>query len=299
MNRFRSVTIFHQAVSSPRPAQVGKPFVDRNVFNQIEDRTISDVEARTLRVALRDGRLTARLSLTNLAELVGEWKYDRKAVARRLQIARDLVGFHGLLKEADDLFGDVLRAYADGLSQPSPVLPEAERQQAVRVFGSAASGNLKYAGGLSQLVNDVRTQREKLKTSLAMSRERATQRLSSRAFRKSGFQDYWTRGAEEWAGIFADRFNLRESCESRGLAGLVRVRPMRLAVLWWMSLIFTHVARGRKPEIGDAYDFYHAILASTAEVFLTCDRRFAGHLSAVPTDGFRVVRSVPDLLAMC
>jgi len=275
-------------------------YFDTNIFNRIDDGEISGEEAAGLRAGLRDGRLTARLSLTNLEELVGRWDDDRNAVARKLRIARDFVGFHGVLKEADELLAESVRAYADGGAQPSPELPEGERRRMVHVFGDTANHSVRYAEQLSGIVKDVREQKEAVRASLMASYGHAEQALNPSALRRSGFENYWSGGAPaEWAGIFAARFGLREACDAHGLIGLVQVRPMRLAVLWWMSLIFTQVANARKPEIGDAYDFYPAILASTAEVSLTCDQRFAKHLSAVPTDGFRVARSVPDLLALC
>ena len=54
----------------------------------------------------------------------------------------------------------------------------------------------------------------------------------------------------------------------------------------------------RRPGRADGYDVWHAILASTTEVFLTLDRRLADHVERVPDIGVRVARSVGDLLAM-
>jgi hypothetical protein len=67
-----------------------------------------------------------------------------------------------------------------------------------------------------------------------------------------------------------------------------------------MALIFSQIVgdgnQSRKPQLGDAYDLWHAILASVAEMFVTYGERFAGLLRLVPIDGFHVFSSIPELL---
>jgi len=55
---------------------------------------------------------------------------------------------------------------------------------------------------------------------------------------------------------------------------------------------------GRRLRLGhDGYDCWHAILASTADVFVTFDRRLADHVERIPDVPVRVARSIKDLLA--
>ena len=110
------------------------------------------------------------------------------------------------------------------------------------------------------------------------------------------FKALWEAGAKDWARGLAARFHLAEACEIRGLDGLLNVRAVS-TVMAGMSLAYSQTVNARNPDIGDGYDQWHAILASTADVFLTGDGRLAEHLTRVPTDGFRVFRSVPELLA--
>jgi hypothetical protein len=67
-----------------------------------------------------------------------------------------------------------------------------------------------------------------------------------------------------------------------------------------MSLIFSQIvgegSQSRIPQRGDAYDLWHAILASVADAIVTYDERFAASLRRVPVDGFRIFSSVPELL---
>jgi hypothetical protein len=69
-----------------------------------------------------------------------------------------------------------------------------------------------------------------------------------------------------------------------------------------MSLIFSQIVgdgrQSRKPQSGDGYDLWHAVLASVADSFVTYDTRFAELLGRVPIDNFRVFSSIPELLAV-
>jgi len=54
--------------------------------------------------------------------------------------------------------------------------------------------------------------------------------------------------------------------------------------------------RGEVSKFSDAYDLWHAIQASAADVFVTRDDRFFGHLTRIPgVTGLRVVKSLPEV----
>jgi hypothetical protein len=64
---------------------------------------------------------------------------------------------------------------------------------------------------------------------------------------------------------------------------------VRLVVGMTMSLIYSQVFEGRLPKFSDAYDLWHGIQASAADVFVTRDDRFFGHLTRIP--GHRGLRA--------
>jgi hypothetical protein len=98
-----------------------------------------------------------------------------------------------------------------------------------------------------------------------------------------------------------------------GIVVTIRVRHVivssvpgsdRLCVGVVLSQIYAQVfgTRGqpdvRRPDRGDGYDVWHAILASTADVFVTLDGRLADHVERIPdVENLRVLRSVKALLA--
>ncbi len=96
--------------------------------------------------------------------------------------------------------------------------------------------------------------------------------------------------------MLADRAGVGDACRERGLAGLLDLRIVRVAVGAALSLVFSQVCEGFQPERNDGYDQWHAIQAAAADVFFTGDRSLAARVARVPIEGFRVVTSLRELL---
>ena len=118
------------------------------------------------------------------------------------------------------------------------------------------------------------------------------------------FEQFFDAGAEDLAEDFAKPLGCDAACRARGLGGLAPVPAVRLCVGVCQSQIYAQVVGTpgqpdvRRPDPADGYDVWHAILASTGQVFLTLDRRLAADVERVPDIGVRVARSAGDLLAM-
>jgi hypothetical protein len=89
-----------------------------------------------------------------------------------------------------------------------------------------------------------------------------------------------------------------DACRQRGLDGLLLIPSVRLIVGMTMSLIHAQIAAGRLPEIGDGYDLWHAIQASTAKVLVTNDDRFFDHMRRIPDTGLTVVKTLREALSL-
>ena len=159
---------------------------------------------------------------------------------------------------------------------------------------------------VSEIVRDVRSIKEKFRAKGTDARSRAFAKLDLKArdpeaVRAVTFSALWETGAVGRAEIFADELGLAAPCRERGLAGLLDVRPVRLAVGAVISIIHSQVigdgdGHSRQPALGDSYDLWHALLASAADVFVTRDGRLAKSLERIPIEDFRVVTSLRALL---
>ncbi len=65
--------------------------------------------------------------------------------------------------------------------------------------------------------------------------------------------------------------------------------PIALATGAPLSLAYSHDFEGRAPKSGDSRDLLHAVLAGSAEVFVTHDVELARVMKRVPIQNFKIV----------
>jgi len=222
---------------------------------------------------------------------------------KRLRLARDLVGFDGMLKQPRDLLAEAIRAYAVGAPPPSPLIERPLRLSLKSVLNKVIDGSTKFNRVMAEIVADTKAQKAEFMTGMAQGRARTlaelTQKFDPRTLRQAPFEGFWAKGAPDYAFDFAQYLGLGDACRERGLEGLLAIRTVRFVVGYTMSLIYSQVIQGRAPDFGDKYDLWHATLASTADVFVTGDAKVAEHLARIPgVEGFRVVKSLGELLAL-
>ncbi len=131
-------------------------YFDTNVYDHIEKGFISSDKVDSFREAVRQGEVLAHLSVADVEELLGQWETDRPSVVRKLQVARDLVGFDGILKQPADLLREAITAYASSAPLPSPMLPQRERQLLKDCLDRISVENGRLSREVSQIVADVR-----------------------------------------------------------------------------------------------------------------------------------------------
>jgi hypothetical protein len=92
----------------------------------------------------------------------------------------------------------------------------------------------------------------------------------------------------------ADDAGLLDRCRKRNMEGLLNILSVQLATIVTLSLMYAQLLnRGQqmaKPHAGDLADMRHAVIASSADVFVTNDERQFRRLSSVPTGKWRVIR---------
>jgi hypothetical protein len=277
-------------------------YFDTNVYDHIDKDDVPMTDLDALRSALANRKLVANLSIADVEELLGQWETNRPAAIRKLQLARDLVGFHQMLKQPSDLLADAFKAYAAGEAAASYLMPPNQRHVVVSSLHSVIQGDTKLDRVVSESLEKVRLMIKGFRQMMTESRAEVLAQwkiIVANLGRNPTFQEYWKAGAIDFAEGLIPPDSL-EGCRARGFDGLLEIRTVRLAVGALMSLIFSQIvgegSQSRTPQRGDAHDLWHAILASVAEVFVTYDERLAASLSRVPVDGFRVFSSIPELL---
>jgi hypothetical protein len=277
-------------------------YFDTNVYDHIEKGYVASADVDALRLALSRGDLIAHLSIVDVEEFLGQWKTNRTAAIRKLQIAHDIVGFDEILKQPRDLLEDGVRAYAEGNAAPSPIMPLDQQKVIEASLLRIVGGDTRLDPVVSDSLEKMRLMNDRFLRNMTDSRTEVLaewEEIVAKAGHNVTFEEYWAAGATGFAEDLVPADYVAACCV-RGFNRLLDVRAMRLCVGALMSLIFSQIVgdgtRSRQPKLGDAYDLWHAVQASVADVFVTYDKRFAGLLRRVPIDGFNVFSTIPELL---
>jgi len=204
----------------------------------------------------------------------------------QLQLILDLVDFDRFVRSQDELLRDATRSYAFGTSLPTPftVCDDSIR---LKLVGLTRGTTL--PPDVQHIVQEIRVAKEEFRLFLKESKERVLPLAGKFNGIKYPFEKYWESNKGWLAERFAEGAGVLDQCRNRGIDGLLDVKAVRLVVGTNLSLIYSHVLEGRGPKSGDSRDMLHALLASSAEIFVTHDREFSRILSRVPINNFQVV----------
>jgi len=277
-------------------------YLDANVYNDIERKAVPVDDVEATRAARNSGALIIRLGICDLEEsALAVWEKDLPLALRRLAIMRELAGFDNLLKQPSDVLDMAIRVYATGGLQPSPLLPPAQRLDIANRIAEGIGNPTAFAPVVKDIIRGIEEQKESTRRMLADGQERSLiqlkEKFGRRDLRKLSFEEFFEVAALGWAEDFARSLGLADACRERGLDKMLEVPTVRLTVGKVLSLIHALTVAERKPRGSDAYDVWHAIQASTADVFVTNDDRFHEHMTRIPgVTSVRTVKSLRELL---
>jgi len=278
-------------------------YLDANVYNDIERNAVPTEEVEATRAARKRGALVIQLGICNLEESAfAVWEKDLSLALRRLAVMRELAGFDNLLQQPSDVLDMAIRACAAGtLLQLPPLLPRAQRREIARRIREGIGNPAAFAPMVKKIVRGIEEQKENTRKVLAEGRDRTLAecraRFGPRGLRNVSFDEFFQIESAHWAEEFARPQGLVDACRARGLDALLKVPTVRLTVGMNLSLVHALTVAERVPQGSDAYDIWHAIQASTADVFVTNDQRFLDHMSRIPgVTSLRTVKSLRELL---
>jgi hypothetical protein len=282
-------------------------YCDTMMYDRIAKGETSREEVEAVVRAQTRGQLTVYPSVMDVEELLGQWKTRRPEALLRLRKMRDTVGFSRMLKQPSDLLKEAILAYADGREAPPVTFSSEDQARLSRGLHGILDGDDDAEELVPRILADVRAIKGDFPRWWCNARDRVHKEFNWWAIpvgerRRLNFAAFFASGAAGWAEDFAASLgaDVADACRARGVDGLLALRPVRLCIGASMALVFdTTFGDGvqlSEPKPGDAYDFWHAIAASAADIFVTDDRPFTRRLKQVPMDGFRVVGSLRELL---
>lgn len=263
-------------------------YFDTNVFDHLEQSIdVTTFDLFRIKRALRHGCVRLVLSYLNIEETLFIVHSQPKRAEARVRLVLELADKHLVARGHQETINNDIRAYAEGVPLRSPF------ESLTPWMESAILGFVVPVGSdiheLSNVVDETRHIKKEFQDFLVKGRTKLKPMADSIGARQYPFEDYWRNNSGWLAEGLAKRARALVKVKRRGVDGLLKVKSVALAVGANLSLLYSHHLENRTPASGDSRDVLHAIAASSADVFVTNDRRLATILSRIPVDGFRVM----------
>ena len=256
--------------------------------------------------ALSGHVIRSYFSPVNGDEILAQWASDPAGALQRLVIARDVVGFHNVLKQPSDLLRDEIIAYAKGLASPPKTMPRRLGEFFDRELRAVAKGGPNAGQLAAKVATDVTRLKDEDKKPMVNARAEVltAMRWAERAAEERivPFEKYLADFGPALVEAYADSLGVGEACRRRGIVGLLKRRAVEFLVGAQASWIYAMTVPSpggldtRQVDRNDGYDNWHALEASAADIFVTGDGRLATRLKSLNIPDFTVVASLRELL---
>jgi hypothetical protein len=263
-------------------------YFDTNIFDHLEQRNgVTEWDLYRIGRAIKLGYLRIVLSFLNIEETLFIVQSQPERADARVRLILELCDKHLVAIGQEEIMNNDIRAYAHGTPRVSPFMPlDPWIEFNVRSIAKP-SGNVVQE--LEGILLDTRQAKNAFLDFLIKGRAQVIPAADSIGAKGYPFENYWTNNAGWLAEGLAKRARAQAKVSQRGVDGLLKVKSVALAVGANLSLIYSHHFENRTPAPGDSRDILHAVVASTAEAFVTNDGRLETALARIPIDGFRVM----------
>ena len=264
-------------------------YFDTNIFDHLEQLNgVNEWDLFRVRRAVRHECIRVVLSYLNIEETLFIVPSQPKRAEARVKLIFELGDKHLVVRETKSILNDEIRAYSRGLPIVSP-FESLTCWMESELWSLAAPVGTRKKKDLDRLLKT--THRIKMEYQSFMNWARGETEIMSRTLvgGRYPFQAFLKDNSAWLAEGLAKRAKALLKVRRQGIQGLLELKSVALAVGANFSLIYSHQFEGRTPASGDSRDVLHSVAASSADVFVTNDRKLATILSRIPVQGFRVM----------
>jgi hypothetical protein len=265
-------------------------YFDTLVFDQIYGKVgCTGADIANLRKTIYGRGLSIRLSLHTLAEILLARRARPQALAAQIKLTLSLANFRTLIKPADQLLTDDLRAYAARGEADRPFLRgELQNTAAEGIAALIETDGEDFDEDFVSALEEARRRKERFDAILA-----GTRAIVESDGAAGSFERDWQQNAMRVAERLADAADALDACRQRGIEGALQIRSVRMAV----ALALGNASAANANPQSAALASHHAVsAAAVADTFVSGDAHLRELLMRTPLDGFGV-RSLPDFLA--
>ncbi|WHZ17713.1 MAG: hypothetical protein OJF52_004566 [Nitrospira sp.] len=263
-------------------------YFDTNVFDHLEQcNGVTTWDLFRIQRAIKHGCMRLVLSYLNIEETLFIVSSQPKRADARIRLILELADKRLFVLGQEMIMNNDIRAYAGATQAPSPFMAmppwvEVEIRNLAKAVGH-------YSQKLESLIDETRQDKKVFQEFLIEGRAKLKPMADSIGGKQYPFANYWVSNSGWLVEGLARRVRVLGKVKKRGVDGLLKVKSVALAVGANLSLLYSHHMENCTPASGDSRDILHAVLASTADVFVTNDKRLEAVLARVPVDGFRVM----------
>ncbi len=264
-------------------------YLDTNVFDHLERRSSGVTEEDLFRFgrAVKLDHLRVVISFLAIEETLLFIPSNPQRADARVKLMLDLGDKRLFALGQEEIMNHDIQAYAHGTSVLSPFMMMDPRTEFhIRNYSKPAGG---YLTDLQDLIEDVRRDKMAFQSFLEKGKKKLKPMADAIGVKQYPFESYLVNNSWWLAESLAERAGVLPEAKQRGIDGLLKVKSIGVAVGAGLSLIYSHDFEGRAPKPGDSRDLLHAVVASTAEVFVTNDESLETILTRIPVDGFKVM----------
>ena len=271
-------------------------YFDRNVFAHICDLNcgINESDVAKIQRAVDSGAIIIPASYTVIEETVPLIHSSEEKYERHIQTVLNLIDKDRIIKPHQHLLRDDCLSYAYGESKTERTtgIPSNLRE----VLDLSINQD-----GLHALAEEIHAFYANIVANQQRDFDRLIEETKRRGFNGlHTFQELWEMASLtiiERAVNRLPRIPMR-LCKKRGLKAMLNIRSVRIYTLYYCWLAYSHWLKTDgtpgKMKASEAGDFYHAVCASAADIFVTQEHKdrpgsLPFILSLIPMSGFTVM----------
>lgn len=257
-------------------------YFDRNIFSTVRKQSAltNNNMLRIMETAVKENKINILFSHTLIEETLPTIAVSKTNLREELDIISKLVNTRKIVKYPKLLLTESVESYAYGKTIPKWVL---ETENEIQEFLETGKASFDLDAFLSTVNDD----KEQFTNDL----ERAFTSLRN-TYKMISFDELWKQLGLDTLKWLAERQNLLEMCEERGIEGLLEIKPLRLYAIYYVNLVYSKLfgEQGNPGKIisSERGDFFHAVQSSVADVFVTEDRKLNRWLQRIPVNNYEV-----------
>jgi hypothetical protein len=271
-------------------------YFDRNVFDHICTLNCGVTEGDVAKIqrAVDSGAITIPASYTVIEETVPLIRVSEEKYEQHIQTVLRLIDKNTIIKPHNQLFKEDCLSYAFKQPQNPRMTQVSENFREVLDLSINRDG-------LSALADEIHAFYEGIAAGLQADFDKSIEETKQRGYKGfASFQQVWDTLSLTFVERAVNRLPRipKRLCKKRGLEHMLDIKSVRIYTIYYCWLFYSHWLKTdgvpAKVKASEGGDFFHAVCASAADVFVTQESKdrygkLPFILSQLPIPGFSVM----------